>query len=183
MLSEKMTEEEKAYLGLAMQERSLFLNSCYVIPFREKLSIYLRRFFVGSYLFLRYKMRKFIKTDMANPADVIYKYVKDYEAPRLLEILGIKEKDATAAVKVATYMHNLTHPLGEITEMTPHRSVRIERYCPYAQSLSRERCRDIFSGPAFRGLCEAINPDLAHKHTSYLSGGDECCDIIFEMRQ
>ena len=120
---------------------------------------------------------------MTSPGDIMYTYVKDHEASGLLKRLAIKERDATAAVKVATYMHNLTHPLGEITELTPHRSVRIEKHCPGARSLSRETCRDVISGPAFRGLCEAINPKLVHKHTRYLSGGDECCDIVFELEE
>jgi len=87
-------------------------------------------------------------------------YVRDYEAEKVLQALGIEERDATAAVKASTYMHNLTHPLGEITEMTPQKSMRVEKYCPFAGLLSPGTCKELISGPAFRGLCEAINPNL-----------------------
>lgn len=166
-----------------MQERALLRNSCYVIPMREKLSVHVRRLVLIPYLFLRYKMRKLVPTDMESAGDVVRKYVRDYEAQRTLRTLAIKERDATAAIKVLTYMHNLTHPLGDITEITPRRSVRVERHCPFASFLSPRLCRDIISGPAFRGLCEAIHPDLIHIHTNYLSGGDDSCDLSFELKE
>lgn len=166
-----------------MQERALLRNSCYVIPLRERSSHHLRRVALISYSIVRYRMKRFIKTDMTCPGDIVYKYVRDYEAGKILELLGIKERDATAAIKAVTYMHNLTHPLGEITEMTPERSVRVEKHCPFAKFLSPEICRNIVSGPAFKGLCEAINPKLVHTHTNYLSGGDEICDLVFQMKE
>ena len=166
-----------------MTERNLLRNACYVIPMREKLGVHLRRLAVIPYLFFRYKMRRFIPTDMKKPGDVARTYVRDYEANRSLRALGIADRDATAAIKVVTYMHNLTHPLGDVTEMTPERSVRIERHCPFARFLSRDTCRELISGPAFDGLCEAIHPNLVHSHAKYLSGGDEMCDLTFELRE
>ena len=165
-----------------MEERDLLKNSCYVIPMRERVSMFARRIILIPYLILRYKMRRFIPTDMENPGDVVRKYIRDYEAEKVLRALGIEERDAAAAVKASTYMHNLTHPLGEITEMTPHRSMRVEKYCPFARHLSPDTCKNLISGPAFRGLCEAINPNLVHTHTKYLSGGDDCCDLAFELK-
>lgn len=165
-----------------MNERVLLKNSCYVIPFPEKLAIHFKRVFWILYLLLRYTLRCLIRTDMKELGDVVRIYVRDHEAEQILKKLGIQERDATAAVKAATYMHNLTHPVGEITEMAPRRSVRIEKYCPYAKYLNPHLCRDVISGPAFRGLCEAIHPDLAHSHAMYLSGGDENCTLIFEMK-
>lgn len=166
-----------------MQERELLTNACYVIPIRERLGIHLRRLVWIPYLILRYKMRRRIPTDMEHAGDVVRKYVRDHEAERILKALGIQERDATTAVKAATYMHNLTHPLGGITQMTPLRSERVERHCPYARLFSPEWCRDLISGPAFRGLCEAIHPDLVHTHTNYLSAGDDSCNLTFEMKQ
>jgi len=166
-----------------MAERDLLRNSCYVLPLRERLGVHIRRFVLIPYLMLRYKMRRFIRTDMETPGDVARKYVRDYEAGRILRALAIEERNATTAIKALTYMHNLTHPLGEITEMTPERSVRIERHCPYARWLSRDKCRELISGPAFTGLCEAIHPNLIHTHTKYLSGGDDMCDLTFELKE
>jgi hypothetical protein len=166
-----------------MQERPLLLNACYVIPLRERLAVHLRRLVVLPYLALRYRLRRLFPTNLARPGDVVRVFMRDYEAPKILQTLGIRERDATAAVKVATYLHNITHPLGEITEMTATRSVRTERHCPYARFLKPEICRDLVSGPAFQGLCEAIHPDLVHLHTKYLSGGDDCCDITFELKR
>lgn len=165
-----------------MKERDLLTNACYAIPIRERLGMHLRRFVWIPYLMLRYKLRRFLPTDMEHAGDVVRKYVRDYEAERVLKALGIETRDATAAVKAATYMHNLTHPLGEIVQMTPGRSERVERHCPYAGILSPARCRDLISGPAFRGLCEALHPDLVHTHENYLSGGDDSCNLIFEMK-
>jgi len=165
-----------------MQERDLLKNSCYVIPMRERVSMFAMRLVLIPYLILRYKMRRLIPADMENAGDVVRKYVRDFEAEKVLRALGIEERDATAAVKASTYMHNLTHPLGEITEMTPQRSVRVEKHCPFAKRFSPDTCKDLISGPAFRGLCEAINPNLVHTHTKYLSGGDDCCDLSFELK-
>ena len=95
-----------------MKERDLLRNSCYAIPMREKISMFARRIVLIPYLILRYKMRRFIPTDMENSGDVVRKYIREYEAEKILRALGIKERDATAAVKASTYMHNLTHPLG-----------------------------------------------------------------------
>ena len=119
---------------------------------------------------------------MESSSDVVRKYGREYEAKRTLRALGIEERDATAAIKVLTYMHNLTHPLGEVTEMTPQRSIRVEKHCPFAGLLSPAKCKNLISGPAFKGLCEAIHPNLIHIHTKYLSGGDDCCDLAFELR-
>jgi hypothetical protein len=166
-----------------MEERELLRNACYVIPMREKLSIHARRFVLIPYLILRYRLRRLIPTDMKAPGDVVRKYVRDYEAGRVLKALGIEERDAAAAVKAATYMHNLTHPIGEVTEMSPQRSERVERHCPFARILSPAQCKDLISGPAFRGLCEAIHPDLVHTHTTYLSAGEEACDLCFELKR
>jgi hypothetical protein len=131
---------------------------------------------------LRYKLRRYISTDLQQLGDVVRIYVRDHEAERILKNLGIQERDACAAVKAATYMHNLTHPLGEITEMSPQRSVRVEKHCPYSRFLNPQICRDLVSGPAFGGLCEAIHPGLVHSHTTYLSGTDKSCDLTFEMK-
>lgn len=166
-----------------MQERPLLRNACYVIPLRERLAIHLRRFVLLPYLYLRYRLRRVLPTQLREPGDIVRTYMRDHEAPRILRTLCIRDRDATAAVKVATYLHNLTHPLGDITEMSAERSVRIERHCPYARFLRPEICKNLVSGPAFRGLCEAIHPDLVHIHTRYLSAGDDCCDLTFEMKR
>lgn len=168
--------------GATVNERPLFQNACYAIPLRERLSVHFRRLVFLPSLALRYRLRRFLPTNLMRPGDVVRVYIRDYEAPRILQILGIRDRDATAAVKVATYLHNITHPLGEITEMTVTKSVRMERHCPYARFLKPEICRDLVSGPAFQGLCEAIHPDLVHLHTKYLSGGDEYCDLTFELK-
>jgi len=165
-----------------MEERILLKNTCYVISIGEKLRFFSMRLMLIPYLIFRYKMRKWIPTKMKEPGDVGRTYARDYEAKRILKILGIKERDATAAVKVASYMHNLTNPIGQIEQMTPERSLRREKYCPAMKFLSPETCKNIVSGPVFLGVCEAINPNLAHVHTKYLSGGDECCDLTFELR-
>ena len=122
-----------------MTERALLKNSCYVIPMRERMYIFALRLVLIPYLILRYKLRRFIPTDMENSGDVVRKYVRDYEAEKVLKALGIEERDATAAVKAAAYMHNLTHPLGEITEMTPQKSMRVEKYSPLPNAFPRTR--------------------------------------------
>jgi hypothetical protein len=179
MVENRIEEGSKAGGG---KERRLYGNQTYLIPAREKISIFARRLTVIPYLTLRYWLRGFIPTDMKEPGDIMHKYIRDYEAEMILDRLGVEERDATAAMKALTYMHNLTTK-GEITEMTPERCTRREIYCPGAKFLTPEFCRDVLSGPAFRGLCEAINPDLEHIHTTYLSGGDDVCELIFELNQ
>lgn len=164
------------------KERRLYKNQTYLIPAREKVAIFARRLTIIPYFILRYWLRGLIPTDMEEPGDVMRKYIRDHEAEMILDRLGVEERDATAAMKALTYMHNLTTK-GEITEMTPGRCVRRESYCPGARFLTPEFCKNILSGPAFRGLCEAINPELEHIHTTYLSGGDEVCELIFELNK
>ncbi|MBN2027174.1 MAG: hypothetical protein JW854_10500 [Actinobacteria bacterium] len=164
------------------KERRLYDNQAYLISTQEKMTLLARRLATIPYLILRYWLRGLIPTDMKEPGDIMRKYIRDYEAEIILERLGVVERDAAAAMKALTYMHNLTTK-GEITEMTSHRCVRRESHCPAAGFLTQGFCRDILSGPAFRGLCEAINPDLEHIHTTYLSGGDDVCELIFEMRR
>jgi len=67
---------------VAVTERALLKNSCYVIPIGERLRIFALRLVLIPYLILRYKMRRFIPTDMENSGDVVRKYIRDYEAEK-----------------------------------------------------------------------------------------------------
>ncbi len=164
-------------------ERPLMRRDYYDVPFSERFFFYGRRLLLLPYLHLLHKLRKVVGSDMENRPDVFVKYFRDYELKRIIDKLGIGENDAIAAVKVLTYIHTLSGVRGEITEMTPRRSVRIEKHCPAAKYLTRKFCRDTLSFPTFCALSRAINPKLVHTHESFLSGGDDTCELVFELKE
>jgi hypothetical protein len=101
----------------------------------------------------------------------------------LLKELGIKERDAIAAVKVISYFHALTGTSGEIIEATPSRAVRIERACPCSDVWDYEFCSKVTSVPAIEGMCAAINPKIKFSHPKFINRGDDCCELVFELKE
>ena len=166
-----------------MEKRQIIRRDYYKIPLCEKLIIFVRRLLFLPYYFLRYSLRRFIKTDYTCLADVFKMYFRDYELQKVINILGINERDTTAAVKVLTYMHTLTGVIGEITEMTPKRSVRVESHCPSAKLFSQKFCEETLSVPSFSEISKAINPNIVHTHETFLSGGDCSCKLVFELKE
>jgi len=90
------------------------------------------------------------------------------------------ERDARGAAQLLTMMHTMGGVEGEVVESTPQRAVRRERRCPFQEVWSVEMCRQ-FSPAIMEVICQVVNPKLTSYHTSYLSGGDPTCDIVFEM--
>ena len=97
----------------------------------------------------------------------------------IIEKLGIKEKDASAAMKVLTFAHR---DLGEVVEDTPKKAARHERYCTHWQKWGTRGCC-LISNSSCRGMCDAVNPDLVVKHEKLISEGDEYCRIVFELEE
>lgn len=165
-----------------MSERTLHENRYYKISLREKIILFGMRFTILPYLTLRYKLRRWIPTDLASGADVFQRYIPKHELPLVMKWLNLKGDDAITAIKALTYFHTLTGVTGEIVEMTPERAVRVETACPAAKYVDQDFCQNTMSCPAFTAVAQTINPDLIHRHDLYLSGGDDSCTMIFEMK-
>jgi hypothetical protein len=105
------------------------------------------------------------------------------EVDEVLEILKIEERDAIAAARILSYMHSCGGIKGEITEASPHRAVRTERFCPIKDELNREWGEKVISLPMIRLLARRVNPNIVVSHPKYLCGGDDRCELVFEMKK
>ena len=88
--------------------------------------------------------------------------------------------DARGAAQLLTLLHTLGGVQGEVVESNPERSVRRERKCPFQDVWTPDMCHQ-FSPAIMEVICQVVDPGLTSHHTSYLSGGDPTCDIVFEM--
>jgi hypothetical protein len=165
-----------------MSERPMISRDYYRIPIWEKITIFGRRLLILPCYILLYKTRRLIPLGLDRPQDIVERYFPKWELGVILKRLGLVESDASTAIKVLTYLHTLTGVVGSVTEMSSERAVRVETHCPAARLLTREFCRDVISCPAFSAIGKAINADLVHTHETFLSGGDDTCTLIFEVR-
>ena len=100
-------------------------------------------------------------------------------AKKLMKKLNIEERDAIGAIKLYTFVHR---ELGEIVEAKPQRAVREERICPFTKIWDAEWCY-LASGAAMEGICDAVNPKLVCRQEKLLTKGDDCCRMVFEMKE
>lgn len=91
-------------------------------------------------------------------------------------------RDARGAAQLVTMLHTMGGVEGEVIESTPQRAVRREHKCPFQDVWTAEMCRQ-FSPAIMEVICQVVGPGLTTYHTSYLSGGDPTCDIVFQMEK
>lgn len=163
--------------------REIITRSYYHIPWNEKARLYASRLFILGGMILRQKLNRIIPYRLKTAREVFECYFPKYELAYVKEKLGIEGTDTMSAVKLLTYFHTLTGVIGEITEMSPERSVRIEHYCPLQKNVTKEFCSSVLSYPTFCAICHELNPKIEHQHTDYLSGGDDVCRLVFELKK
>jgi len=163
------------------EKKELITKSYYSIPLGEKVTIYSMRFFILGGLMLRLKAGRIIPFRYSSQSEVFQYYFPKYELPYIRKKIDISAADTTSAIKIVTYFHTLTGVTGKIVEMSPNRSVREEYSCPLQNKVSREFCSSVMSLPVFTKLCGELNGKIEHRHTSYLSGGDRICRLVFEL--
>lgn len=129
----------------------------------------------------RYFVDQFGKEGLSLLSNVLREGVVK-EVVETREILKVKAKDAIAAVRVLSYIHSCGGVRGEITEATPIRAVRTEWFCPVKDKLNREWGENAVSLPIIEFMAKCINPNIVVSHPKYLCGGDDRCEIVFELR-
>jgi len=91
------------------------------------------------------------------------------------------ENNAKGVAELVRMFHELEGLQGEIVESSKKRAVIRERICPSQNNLPGDWCKMV--SPAVMDMvCELINPKLTSYHTSYLTAGDNYCEIIIELR-
>lgn len=104
------------------------------------------------------------------------------DSNEVIKALEIKERDAIAAARVLSYIHDCCGVQGEIIEAAPGRAIRIETFCPLKDDLNREWSEKVISLPMISLIAKCVNPNIVISHPKYLCGGDDRCEVIFELR-
>lgn len=92
------------------------------------------------------------------------------------------ERNAKGAAEILANLHGNQGMIGSIVEATSQRAVRQERVCVMGQAWGYDMCHR-FSLKLYQTICDAVNPSLTVRHTKFLNGEDDCCEIIFELRE
>ena len=125
----------------------------------------------------------FVKTYGEGAWEVASK-AQAYEVQRFVE-RHVKEKtvesNARGAVEILSLLHNAGGVIGEVVESTPERAVRQERNCPWEGVWTLEMCQR-FDPRMMKTICTVLNPKLTLSRPKFLTGGDGCCEYIFEMK-
>jgi predicted ArsR family transcriptional regulator len=104
-------------------------------------------------------------------------------AKRLMEIVGRQERNLETVARIIDFTDSIYGVEGEWTEIGPKRAVKIEKSCPLAKQFPPETCTMCFSG-SMQGIARGV---LGHdkvfcRMPRSLPSGDNCCEIIIEVR-
>ena len=105
-------------------------------------------------------------------------------AKRLMEIVERQERNLETVARIIDFTDSIYGVEGEWTEIGPKRAVKIERSCPLAKQFPPETCTMCFSG-SMQGIARGV---LGHdkvfcRMPKSLPGGDDCCEIIIEVKE
>jgi hypothetical protein len=91
------------------------------------------------------------------------------------------ERNAKGAAELMRMTHAIEGIQGEIVESSEKRAVIKERVCPCSNTLPNEWCKAVSQG-GMDLICAELNPKLTSYHVSYMTAGDSCCEIVFELK-
>ena len=102
---------------------------------------------------------------------------------RLMEIVGRQERNLETVARIIDFTDSIYGVEWEWREIGPTRAVKIEKSCPLAKQFPPETCTMCFSG-SVQGIARGV---LGHDKVYYrmpksLPGGDNCCEIIIEVK-
>jgi hypothetical protein len=105
-------------------------------------------------------------------------------AKRLMEIVGRQERNLETAARIIDFTDSIYGVEGEWTEIGRKRAVKIEKSCPLAKQFPPETCTMCFTG-SMQGIARGV---LGHdkvfcRMPKSLPGGDDCCEIILEVKE
>ena len=95
----------------------------------------------------------------------------------LVDELDITEKDCIGPLRLLSWVHR---SMGSVIEATPKKAVREEMWCPMLPLFGPEWCHRV-SNSSFRGMADAVDPNIKIRWEKHLGSGDGCCRIIFEL--
>ena len=103
---------------------------------------------------------------------------------RLMEIVGRKERNLETVARIIDFTDSIYGVEGQWKEIGPTRAIKIEKTCPLARQFPPETCTMCFSG-SMQGIARGV---LRHDRVfcrmpKSLPGGDDCCEIIIEVKE
>jgi predicted ArsR family transcriptional regulator len=104
-------------------------------------------------------------------------------AKRLMEIVGRQERDLETVSQIIDFTDSIYGVEGEWLEIKPKRAVKIEKFCPLAKQFPPETCTMCFSG-SMQGVARGVlgHDNVICRMPKSLPGGDDCCEIIIEVK-
>lgn len=104
-------------------------------------------------------------------------------AKRLMEIVGKQERNLETVARIIDFTDAIYGVEGEWTEIGPKRAIKIERSCPLAKQFPPETCAMCFTG-SMQGIARGVlgHDNVVCRMPKSLPGGDDCCEIIIEVR-
>jgi predicted ArsR family transcriptional regulator len=104
-------------------------------------------------------------------------------AKRLMEIVGRQERDLEPAARIIDFTDSIYGVEGEWKEIGPKRAVKIEKSCPLAKQFPPETCTACFTG-SMQGIARGVlgHDQVICRMPKSLPGGDDCCEIILEVK-
>jgi len=104
-------------------------------------------------------------------------------AKRLMEIVGRQERNLETVARIIDFTDSIYGVEGEWKEIGPTRAIKIEKSCPLARQFPAETCILCFSG-SIQGIARGVlgHDQVVCRMPKSLPGGDECCEIIIEVK-
>jgi predicted ArsR family transcriptional regulator len=104
-------------------------------------------------------------------------------AKRLMEIVGRQERNLETVARIIDFTDSIYGVEGEWTEIGLKKAVKIEKSCPLAKQFPPETCTMCFSG-SMQGIARGVlgHDNVICRMPKSLPGGDDCCEIIIEVK-
>ena len=104
-------------------------------------------------------------------------------AKRLMEIVGRQERDLETVARIIDFTDSIYGVEGKWIEIGPMRAIKIEKSCPLAKQFPPETCTMCFSG-SMQGIARGVlgHDKVICRMPKSLPGGDDCCEIIIEVK-
>jgi len=100
-----------------------------------------------------------------------------------MEIVGRQDRNLETIARIIDFTDSIYGVEGEWTEIGPTRAIKVEKSCPLAKQFPAETYTLCFSG-SMQGIARGV---LGHdlvvcRMPKSLPGGDDCCEIIIEVK-
>ena len=102
---------------------------------------------------------------------------------KLMEIVGRPERNLETVARIIDFTDSIYGVEGKWTEIGPKKAVKIETSCPLAKQFPPETCTMCFSG-SMQGIARGVlgHDQVICRMPRSLPEGDDCCEIIIEVK-